>query len=61
MLTHEVTGGEFQNLDEADIQGVLTSHTAELIEGHLEWLTAFVGLPDDLADQLDPIMQRCLK
>jgi hypothetical protein len=35
MLTHDVTGGEFQNLDEVDIQDVLNSHVAELIEGIL--------------------------
>jgi len=40
MLTHDVTGRELQNLGEVDIQDVLNSHTAELIEGDLEQLTA---------------------
>jgi len=35
MLTHDVTGGEFQNLDEIDIQDILNAHAAELIEGTL--------------------------
>jgi hypothetical protein len=30
MLTHDVAGGEFQNLGEVDIQDVLNSHAAEL-------------------------------
>jgi len=35
MLTRDVTGGEFQNLAEVDIQDVLNSRAAELIEGIL--------------------------
>lgn len=47
MLTHDVTGGEFQNLGEVDIQDVFNSHAAELIEGDLEQLTAFIE-PEDV-------------
>jgi len=42
MLTHDVTGGEFQNLGEVDIQDVLNSRAAGLIEGDLEKVIAFI-------------------
>jgi hypothetical protein len=52
MLTCDVAGGEFQNLDVVDIQDVLNSHAAELIKGDLEQLTAFIE-PEDVEDSGD--------
>jgi hypothetical protein len=49
MLVHEVPGGGFQNLDEADVQVVLKAHAAELVEGDLEQLTAIIE-PEDEED-----------